>query len=239
MFGRNPLRKKEAGDGSVLEVKEIFGTLQGEGPHAGAPAIFVRLAGCNLACYFCDTAFDDGAKLAVDEIVNKILEQRMNVARAELVVLTGGEPLRQNVVPLITTLRALGYRVQIETAGTLWPEGLEAVLDDRVDIVVSPKTGKVHANFYAHAKHWKYLIATDNTVDDYAFPMRSTQVEGREITLSLPPPGASVYYQPMEAYIDGKPDHRATAANVQRALEMSMRYGHRLSLQVHKILNLP
>ncbi|CAN0594227.1 unnamed protein product, partial [Ectocarpus sp. 12 AP-2014] len=59
MFGDNPIRPPEKGDGLHLMVKQIFKTLQGEGPHVGTPSIFVRLGGCNLACDFCDTEFEN------------------------------------------------------------------------------------------------------------------------------------------------------------------------------------
>jgi len=58
MFGTNPLSKPIESDGLYLEVQDIFSTIQGEGPFAGKPAVFLRLAGCNLRCFFCDTDFE-------------------------------------------------------------------------------------------------------------------------------------------------------------------------------------
>ena len=72
MFGKNPIRKAEKGDGSVLQIQEIFPTVQGEGPHTGVPSVFVRLGGCNLACSFCDTEFENFENWSVDDIVAEV-----------------------------------------------------------------------------------------------------------------------------------------------------------------------
>ena len=58
MFGTNPSRKQVLDDGQELWVQEVFYTLQGEGPFSGQPALFIRLAGCNLRCFWCDTEFE-------------------------------------------------------------------------------------------------------------------------------------------------------------------------------------
>lgn len=239
MFGKNAIRKREYGDGQTLEVKEIFGTIQGEGPFAGHPAIFVRLSGCNLACYFCDTNFDQGERLSLIEIGRRVLVEQSQISRGDLVVLTGGEPLRQNIVPFVDRLLSVGFRVQIETAGTVWPPGLEDALCDRVTIVCSPKTGKVHAQLLLHDVHWKYLISSDNVPEGEEFPVQSTQRRGERVTIFRRPDQQPVYYQPMEAYDeDGAPDPDQTRANVQRATQLCLQFGHRLSLQQHKIIHL-
>ena len=120
MFGKNetePLLKDH--DGLSLDVVEVFPTIQGEGPFAGRPATFIRLAGCHLKCSFCDTDFTSNrALVTVFE-----LGARVEKHRHGLVVLTGGEPMRQNIVPLCEALVAGGYTVQIETAGSFWPQG--------------------------------------------------------------------------------------------------------------------
>ena len=72
MHGTNPIRPPVTGDGAMLEVQHIFPTLQGEGPYAGVPAVFIRLGGCNLACTFCDTEFESFKVMGVREIVEKV-----------------------------------------------------------------------------------------------------------------------------------------------------------------------
>ncbi|HEY6020017.1 MAG TPA: 7-carboxy-7-deazaguanine synthase QueE, partial [Candidatus Paceibacterota bacterium] len=72
MFGQNPVSPIRHDKESFL-VKDIFYTIQGEGPYAGRPAVFVRLGGCNLRCAFCDTDFSNGVKeMGPHEIADKI-----------------------------------------------------------------------------------------------------------------------------------------------------------------------
>lgn len=117
-----------------VAVAEIFGpTVQGEGPSTGRRCAFVRLSGCNLTCSWCDTPYTwDWTGLngtAYDRRAEQILMQpaeildaiaRMDVNR---VVVTGGEPLmqRDGLTHLVTALMNAGYRVEIETNGTLTP----------------------------------------------------------------------------------------------------------------------
>lgn len=255
MFGQNPIRKQERGNGIVLLVHSIFGTIQGEGPFSGLPAIFVRLAGCNLACYFCDTDFEsDVMHLRLEDIFETIEAERRKV-KTNLIVLTGGEPLRQPVARFIRECLERGLRVQIETSGTVWPDGMDSLMDATpaglITIVCSPKTGKVHPKVELYCRDWKYIIAEEFDERD-GLPMYSTQVEGRPMTIYRASQG-TIWVQPREDYklidcatIDGQmtkisagTDKHATAANMRAAAEIAMRFGYRLTLQTHKILELP
>jgi 7-carboxy-7-deazaguanine synthase len=137
----------------VYSVKEIFYTLQGEGANAGTPAVFCRFAGCNLwsgreadrataACRFCDTEFvgtdgPGGGRFASAAALAQAVEGAWPAPerRRRLVVCTGGEPLLQLDAPLVAALHARGFRVALETNGTLpAPEGIDWVC-------VSPKAG--------------------------------------------------------------------------------------------------
>lgn len=113
-----------------LVVNEIFYSLQGEGFHTGTPAVFVRLAGCNLRCPFCDTDHTGGRSMTIDEIIGKISQYP-----ATTVILTGGEPSLQDIAPLIDALHDEGRRVHIETNGT---RKLPATIDW---VTCSPKEG--------------------------------------------------------------------------------------------------
>ena len=134
-------------------IKEIFYTLQGEGTHAGRPAVFCRFAGCNLwtgreqdraqaVCQFCDTDFvgtdgEGGGKFKTPQA----LAARVNALwpdayeSSKFVVFTGGEPLLQLDEPLIAAMHDVGFEIAIETNGTIdVPEGVDWVC-------VSPKMG--------------------------------------------------------------------------------------------------
>jgi 7-carboxy-7-deazaguanine synthase len=100
-----------------LYLIEIYKSVQGESSFAGRPCIFVRLAGCNLRCAWCDSeyTFKGGYKLTEDEVVAEI--QKLTPVR--LVEFTGGEPMLQEreVVPLMSRLLGSGYELMIETSG--------------------------------------------------------------------------------------------------------------------------
>src|SRR3954471_13531433 len=142
MFGTNATLKLDHGDGETLHVVKgsPWLTIQGEGPYAGHPAVFVRLHGCHLRCTFCDTNFDDpdDPVYRVPDLVAEI--NNLATATTKLVVITGGEPTRQNILPLCRDLAFCGFKVQIETAGTYWIDGIE----NYADIVCSPKTPSIH-----------------------------------------------------------------------------------------------
>jgi 7-carboxy-7-deazaguanine synthase len=147
-------------NGPVYFAKEIFYTLQGEGANAGTPAVFCRLSGCNLwsgreedraraACGFCDTDFvgtdgPGGGRFAqADALAAAIEDQWPTAARDHrFVVMTGGEPLLQLDSPLIDALHGRGFRIAVETNGTIAPApGIDW-------LCVSPKGGNplaVHA----------------------------------------------------------------------------------------------
>jgi len=116
----------------MLQLAEIFYSIQGEGTHTGKPAVFVRLAGCNLACSFCDTDYSLKFVASVPEVLDRV---RSLGGECPMVVITGGEPLAQRETPtLIAALRESGKRVHIESNGTV-----ETELPDDVWLTVSPK----------------------------------------------------------------------------------------------------
>ncbi len=107
----------------TLRTIEVFGSIQGEGLRQGEPTIFVRLAGCNLRCGFCDTkrAWGSGREEPVHDIAASVRRIRETLP-AEWVCLTGGEPLAQDVRGLVRALKRDAMRVQVETNGTFPPQ---------------------------------------------------------------------------------------------------------------------
>lgn len=245
MFGQNPLRHAEDGSGRDLLVHSIFYTLQGEGPFAGRPSVFLRLAGCNLRCFFCDTEFEKGAKrLTIEEIVEQISVWGRPHG-LPLVVITGGEPMRQPLEPLLMLLYNQGFKTQIETSGSIWPRTLSvAIADLMAHFVCSPKTGKVAPHMLNVCRDWKYIIDKIYMPVDPTdgLPIWSTQVRDKRQRIFRPPQGQGhqIWVQPCEKYhADGTPDRESTRANELFAAELAMEHGYRLSLQQHKYLGLP
>lgn len=238
MFGLNPIAPIEHSDhnGETLAVQEIFPTLQGEGPLSGECAVFVRLAGCNLQCKMCDTAFDKTAdRTPITEIIGKITA----APHHGLVVLTGGEPLRQNVVPLFAALFEMKVHVQIETAGTCWPPGFDRFANDaRCTIVCSPKTPKVHPRIAQYCEDFKYVVQAGRIADDglpwgsyFDGPHRNDP--GYRV-YRTPNTAATIWVSPCDEY-----DSMRNLLNRNAAVKSVMDHGYCLSLQVHKLVGLP
>lgn len=98
-----------------MKVVEIFTSIQGEGKFLGTPVIFIRLAGCNLNCGFCDTDWSKGQNMTIAEI-KSVLDMQKGIKR---VVITGGEPtIHKGFEELCMNLKSWGYKVNIETNGT-------------------------------------------------------------------------------------------------------------------------
>jgi organic radical activating enzyme len=235
MFGDNPIRKQDLSSPSQLWIQEVFPTIQGEGPFAGQGAIFVRLGGCNLKCYWCDTDFESSTwHPHVDELINAITVAEGHW-KTDLVVLTGGEPFRQDISKLVHQLKELQYRVQIETNGIAWIDGFERYLaDGRCTIVCSPKSGKVHKKMHEYAEAWKYIVSSNDSDKQDGLPIMSTQRKLKNIHIARPPKDAKVYVQALDSY-----DEKENKENEKHAIDLVKRYGYTLSYQMHKHLGLP
>jgi organic radical activating enzyme len=230
MFGNNPPRKQELRADGQLWVQEVFYTLQGEGPFAGQPAVFVRLAGCNLRCYWCDTEFESSTWVpSLDELVRTVEEQRP--PKCDLVVVTGGEPFRQNIAPLLEVLLGRGLRVQIETAGTLW---LDIPEHERLFIVCSPKTPRLNAQLEQRINAYKYVLADSEIDVEDGLPTMSTQVRGERARIARPRAGVDVYVMPRDDH-----DRAKNAAHLATCVEVAKQHGYRLTIQLHKLVGLP
>ena len=146
MFGKNEIVGQKQFDkaGDKLFVTSIFYTLQGEGPYRGEPAVFVRLAKCNLACSFCDTYFDGGDWLTFDEIdfrIGNVLREYFDGYVPDWsekkigLVVTGGEPmLQKNLGEFLERMEGHFAWTQIESNGTIVQN-----IPESTTLVVSPK----------------------------------------------------------------------------------------------------
>lgn len=234
MLGSNESRPIERRDDGKIQVADIFYTLQGEGPFAGRPCVFIRLTGCNLRCTFCDTEWDDAKNpyMDVEEILHAV-EDEFAGRKRELIVITGGEPLRQDLSKLIPALADLGGRymttVQIETAGSYWQDSLKHCC---VKIVVSPKTAKIHPHVYGYADAFKYVIRDGEVDPSDGLPVMATQPNGIVHRVQRPRPGAPVYLSPCDELAGRLED---TARNERLVVNLALKHGYTAGLQLHKI----
>ena len=231
MLGKNKVEERTDHPG-ILEVNSVFQTIQGEGPLSGHAATFVRLAGCNLRCSWCDTEFEKRTPWSVKDLSDMV----ENVTLPEgLVVLTGGEPCRQEISSFIISLGSRERRVQIETAGTIWRDGLEECI-----VVVSPKTHKIDPRVEALQPSYKYVIRATDSFTERGIPITNTQDErGRKVALAEPHrdhPPSDIYLTPCD---EGPLNHVANQANRAKVVELAMRHGYVAQLQIHKLFGLP
>jgi 7-carboxy-7-deazaguanine synthase len=208
----------------MYSVKEIFYTLQGEGMHAGRPAVFCRFSGCNLwsglerdrglaVCKFCDTDFVGtdgtlGGKFSTaNELATRINSLWPKGYKYQYVVFTGGEPLLQLDTTLITAMHKFGFLVAVETNGTISaPEGIDW-------LCVSPKS----------KSSW-------------------IQKTGNELKLVFPQEGLNpekIETQGFDNYFLQAMDGPNLQKNIKSAVDFCQMHPiWKLSLQTHKIINI-
>ena len=199
----------------MYDLVEIFESLQGEGRNMGRPCVFIRFAGCNLKCPWCDTEVAKRFSASAEEILDELKQYK-----AKSVILTGGEPTIQEGMPeLVAALKAKGYWIAVETNGTKDAEWL-AFVDY---VACSPKME--FADLYSSGRE---TASTLRTADEVRVVASSEKAVAfcREIRKTI---AATDYYvSPCDR--DGKIDF-ATAKSVLSQLE-----GWSLSVQLHKLL---
>jgi 7-carboxy-7-deazaguanine synthase len=264
MLGKNKITPPHSFDqapSDTLKVTSIFYTLQGEGPFAGRPAVFLRLAHCNLACSFCDTSFDQGQVLTFDEVLAQIAQKRRDFytsrglllppqSTSNLLVITGGEPLLQrNITKFVHMARDAGYEVQIETNGTVY-----RYLHIAARIVCSPKVNEKTGQYIRPNKKllelvddMKFLISADRRgyqdIPEFAVSWRDYLPDQRTLIVSP----INEYLRAPDESPDGKSsfwdegliDKERTRANYELAAQVALKYAARLSLQLHLLTGLP
>ncbi len=214
---------------------EIYKSVQGESSFAGLPCIFVRLAGCNLRCSWCDSeyTFKGGYKQTLEQ-VEAAVEQ---LAPVRLVEFTGGEPMLQEreLVPLMERLLAKGYELMIETSGERPLEQVPAAVHKIVD-VKCPASGEAGSfrmgNLDALTPRDEVKFVISNR-EDYEFARDFT------ITHRLPERAGGVLFSPA---FRKTPSIERTAENCaldpRELVEWMLADGvpARLSLQIHKFI---
>jgi 7-carboxy-7-deazaguanine synthase len=200
-------------DGSILPVMEAFYTIQGEGFFAGHAAYFIRLAGCDVGCHWCDV------KESWDAQAHPLMPVADMVAGAlafpgRLVVITGGEPLMYNLGPLTQALKAAGFQINIETSGA-YP--LSGTLDW---ICVSPKKFKAPVPSVLPATQELKVIIFNKS--DFAWAESYAAQTG---------PGARLYLQPEWSR------HPEMLPLIVAYVKQHPKW--QISLQTHKYMNIP
>ena len=197
----------------ALPLMEAFYTLQGEGYHQGKAAVFVRLAGCDVGCHWCDVKESWNAEVyplvSVDEILSRIRTYATDIA-----VVTGGEPLMYDLTTLTLQLRSTGFRTHIETSGA-YP------LSGQWDwVCLSPKKFKPALGaVYNNADELKVII------------YNKSDLEWAESCRAQVKPACKLYLQP---------EWDRSAVVLPYMVDYIKKHPEwELSLQIHKFMNIP
>ncbi|MCH5240365.1 MAG: radical SAM protein [Muribaculaceae bacterium] len=200
----------------MRKINEIFLSLQGEGCHTGLPSIFIRFSGCNLSCHFCDTVHMPGKFLSDSEIIDEVKKYK-----AAQIVLTGGEPSLFIDEDFIALLKSeTGLPIAIETNGTHH-------LPSNIDwITVSPKLGmsksgddSLNTNFIADELK---IVDLGQNLEPYF----SLECVGQKTKMLLQP-----------CYVSDSIQNEKNLRNTIKRVVSDPRW--RLSLQTHRLLNIP
>lgn len=258
MIPINPDRAVAARDyvklGSRILVTSVFSTIQGEGPYAGYPAMFLRLSGCNYGakdthCQFCDTSFEyaKGTLYTPLQLIDLMLHTE-GYSKKQILVISGGEPtLQKNLLKLIVHAELHFEHIQLETNGTQPHFYLEAERMGCTYIfssVVSPKAGPLkYTKLPAKCLWWatclKFVVSADAQNPHHEVPEWAFEAN-KPIYVSP----MAVYNKSYEGEISsiwepGLIDLEATAANYRYAAAYAMKHHLRLSLQTHLFTGIP
>jgi 7-carboxy-7-deazaguanine synthase len=204
----------------TLRVVEVFASVQGEGLRQGEPTIFIRLAGCNLRCPFCDTAHAwTGGRPMTEAGVQARVEKLRRRFPAEWICLTGGEPLLQDIVPLVRSLRKKRLKIQVETNGTVF----RPAAADWLTLSPKPTNYRYDARFRRLAREVK-LIVTKNI--SLAVIRKMRDEFPAKVPILLQPESNARW-------------SRARAVQLLRRAISAGLVNIRVSIQLHKVLGIP
>ena len=220
----------------MVQISEIYKSLQGESTHAGLPCVFVRLTGCNLRCSWCDSEFSfyGGRKVTLQEVLSEIA--RLSPAGG-LVEITGGEPMLQEreVIPLMEQLLDADYQVLLETSGerplARVPKQVIKIVD-----VKCPHSGEPNTFAFENLKALRphdelKFVLTDRT--DYGFARDFVQNHGLAERVH-----AVLFSPAFEKSASGARDTSHCLLDPQELAQwiLADNVPARLSLQIHKLI---
>ena len=214
-----------------LDVHSIFDTIQGEGPFAGTPATFIRLAGCSLACNLCDTEYTAGRELLSP---SDIFTRLAALPYRKLIVLTGGEPFRQDFYKFFMDCVCPGQILQVETNGLHYREFLDKPYTEQIVIVCSPKTPQIDERMWPLIDALKYVVKYDELDPNDGLPIKSV---GTQYGIPAKPGKdfrGEIFIQPLD-----EQDPEKNKRNLEAAVESCMKHNYRLCIQTHKLAHLP
>jgi 7-carboxy-7-deazaguanine synthase len=198
--------------GEMLPLMEAFYTIQGEGYHTGTAAYFVRIGGCDVGCHWCDVKEswnpDTHPPTSIHTIVNQAIEY------SKTIVITGGEPLMWNMLPLTSMLNQNGFKIHIETSGAYQLTGLWDW------ICLSPKKNKLPTTTVYEAAHELKVIIHNK--HDFVFAEEQATLVNKNAILFLQP--------------EWSKKEEMTPLIVDYVMKNPK---WRVSLQTHKYLNIP
>ena len=209
----------------MYKVNDIFSSLQGEGHHTGRAATFVRFAGCNLRCPFCDTDFTHYREMSAEEIVESVKQYT-----TRFVVLTGGEPSLQVDDTLVAALHEAGFYIAVETNGTrLLPESIDWVTVSPKQPLTTTSLPQIESGRVNEIK-----VVFNGTANDILLSVEHLEKKAeytRDSFHNLPSP--LLFLQPCDV---GDAQHNAEIT--RQCIEYIMQHPcWQLSLQTHKLAN--
>ena len=216
----------------TYRVNNIFYSLQGEGRNTGRAAVFVRFAGCNLRCPFCDTEFDTYTEMTAEEIIAKAASLHPSSSTLpSFIVLTGGEPTLQVDEAFVDLLHNAGYEVAMESNGTRpAPQNLDW-------LTVSPKARGERQEVRGERMPDELKIVFDEHTDPDEFLTHLSSLHKSLSSLLSPlssPHSPLLYLQPCDTG-----DAQRNEAIIQACVDYIKQHPQwRLSLQTHKLIGI-
>ncbi len=217
-----------------MKVSEIFYSIQGEGPNAGKPAVFLRLALCNLTCEWCDTKYTwdwknyDYDKEVREMGVQQVQEQLLKHDTKHL-VLTGGEPMLQQkkLVPLLRGLKRNGFYIEVETNGTMIPKGEMLELVDQWNVSPKLENSKNPQGMRERPECYRFFNSLPNSYFKYVIQNPGDLNEVLRLAEKYRIPGSKIILMP-----EARTREQLAKRSVWLA-ELCRHHGYSLSTRLH------